>query len=84
MFHKVKSVKAISKYVLKVTFQNNIIKYYDVSILFNKWKAFENLKEIEGLFEMVKVDQGGYGIIWNDEIDLGCEELWKNGVDKAK
>lgn len=23
---------------------------------------------------------GGYGIIWNDELDLSCDELWENGV----
>ena len=32
-----------------------------------------------GLFEQVKVDAGGYGISWNDEIDLSCDELYHNG-----
>ena len=27
-----------------------------------------------------KVDVGGYGISWNDEIDLSCDELWDNDV----
>ncbi|MEH2027477.1 DUF2442 domain-containing protein [Nostoc sp.] len=27
-----------------------------------------------------KVEQGGYGIVWNEEIDLSEYELWKNGV----
>ena len=79
MFHKVKSVKIVSRFVLEVTFENDIIKYYDVSNVFDKWEVFKNLKNIEGLFEQVKVDHGGYGISWNDEIDLECEELWENG-----
>ena len=33
-----------------------------------------------GLFEQVAVDVGGYGVSWNDEIDLACDELWENGV----
>ena len=35
---------------------------------------------IPGLFEQVKVDSGGYGISWNDELDLSCNELYYNGV----
>lgn len=31
------------------------------------------------MFEQVSVDAGGYGISWNDDIDLDCEELWANG-----
>jgi len=25
------------------------------------------------------VDASGFGIFWNDEIDLSCNELWENG-----
>lgn len=28
----------------------------------------------------VKVDAGGYGVSWNDDIDLSCNELWENGT----
>ena len=30
---------------------------------------------------MAKVDQGRYGIIWTDEVDISGEELYVNGVD---
>ena len=83
MFHKVKNVKILRKYILEITFQNDVVKHYDVSVLFEKWKVFENLKNIDGLFEQVKVDQGGYGISWNDEIDLECEELWEHGKEQC-
>ena len=81
MFHKIKEVKPLKKYTLQVTFQDNTIKRYDVSQLFEKWKAFQILQTIEGLFDQVKIDKGGYGISWNDEIDLSCNELWENGYD---
>lgn len=45
MFHKVKSLKIISKYELEITFENDQIKYYDVSKIFEKWKIFEDLKK---------------------------------------
>lgn len=82
MFHKVKSVKSLEKYILEIVFQNNIIKYYDVSNLFEKWNVFKNLETVNGLFNQVKVDKGGYGISWNEDIDLSCDELWNNGYNK--
>jgi len=78
MFHKVKNVKPLDNYILEITFQDDTIKYYDVSKLFEKWNIFQSLINIKGLFEQVKVDNGGYGISWNDDIDLSCNELWEN------
>ena len=83
MFHKVKKVKILKEYILEVTFQNDIIKYYDVSKLLKKWEIFKELSN-KKLFEQVKVDIGGYGISWNDEIDLSCNELWNNGCEKIQ
>jgi len=31
-------------------------------------------------FRALHVDAGGYGISWNDDIDLSEYELWTNGV----
>jgi hypothetical protein len=83
MFHKVKSVKPYNDYSLCVKFENNIIKQYDVKNLFDLLPDFRKLKN-EGLFGSVKVDTGGYGISWNDEIDLSCDELWENGINIGK
>lgn len=82
MFHKVKEVKAIKEYELLITFVDGTIKKYNVEPLFNVWESFQNLKEIPELFWNVKTDLGGYGISWNDEIDLSCNELWENGREQ--
>ena len=37
------------------------------------------LKEHPEEFACVSVDVGGYGIIWGDELDLSCDELWEHG-----
>ena len=37
-------------------------------------KVFKELQNIE-LFNKVKVDVGGYGIVWSKDIDLLSEEL---------
>ena len=80
MFHKVKEIIPLKNYILLATFEDGTVKTYDVSSLFNEIEIFNTLKEVSHLFEQVKVDVGGYGISWNDEIDLSCDELWDNGV----
>ena len=84
MFDKVKKVKPLELFMLEVTFQKVTIKFYNIEPLFNKWLVFQNLKNIRGLFEQVKVDDGGYGVSWNDEIDLSCDELWENGYENKR
>ena len=45
---------------------------------------FATLKDQPEVFASVTVDVGGYGIVWNDELDLSCDELWENGNDEKK
>lgn len=80
MFHKVKEVKPIKDYVLYVLFADGTEKIYDIEPLFAEIEIFNSLKIISGLFGQVKVDAGGYGISWNEDIDLSCDELWDNGI----
>ena len=79
MFHKLKSVSALPDFRLSVQFAEGITKIYDVNPLFNKWNTFSVLKKQPELFWEVTVDQGGYGVIWNDELDLSCDELFESG-----
>ena len=80
MFHKVKAVTALPDYRLSVQFAEGVTKLYDVKPLFDKWAAFKVLKDHPELFTSVEVDVGGYGIIWRDDLDLSCDELFENGV----
>ena len=79
MFHKVKAVNSLPDYRLSVQFAEGVTKIYDVKPLFTKWKPFKALENAPELFSSVEVDTGGYGIIWNDDLDLSCDELFENG-----
>lgn len=79
MFHKIKSVTPLPNYRLNVQFSEGVTKQYDVKSLFDKHPMFLPLKESPELFSSVEVDVGGYGIIWNDDIDIACDELFFNG-----
>lgn len=80
MFYRIKKVWPLPGYHILVSFATGERKRYNVALLFEKWDAFKTLANVEGLFEQVKVDTGGYGISWNDDIDLSCNELWENGT----
>ena len=80
MFHKVKNVSALPEYKLSVQFSEGVTKIYDVKPLFEKIPVFAELKNSLEEFACVSVDVGGYGIVWNDDLDLSCDELWENGV----
>ena len=80
MFHKIKNVFALPEYKLSVQFSEGVTKIYDVKPLFEKIPLFAVLKENYAEFACITVDVGGYGIVWNDDLDLSCDELWENGV----
>ncbi len=82
MFIKVKSVEPLHDLMLRIKFENGIIKLYDVKPLIERMEDFKPL-ENDVLFNSVRTDLGGYGISWNDFIDLECTELWDNGVAEA-
>ena len=83
MFHKVKSVSALPDHCLCVQFVEGVTKLYDVKPLFAKWTAFRAFEVSPGLFYDVCVDTGGCGIVWNDKLDLSCDELFENGQTVA-
>jgi len=76
-FPKVKEVYPLSEFRLEVVFDNGDMRVYDCSALLER-ADFSALKN-EAFFRQVRVDQGGYGISWNDELDLAESELWLNG-----
>ncbi len=79
MFHKIKNVSPLPDFKLSVQFAEGVTKIYDMNSLVEKMPVFSVLKGKEE-FSGVSVDVGGYGIVWNDDLDLSCDELWANGV----
>ncbi len=75
---KIISVKPLEGKCLRVEFSNGVTKIYDCNPLL-KMERFQLLRT-DAFFHAVRVDVGGYGISWNDDIDLSEDELWHNGV----
>ena len=81
MFHKIKNVSALPDYMLLAHFTDGTDKLYDMKPLMQQYEPFKSLESIPGLFEQVKADIGGYGIVWNEDVDLDAEEIWVNGKE---
>ena len=76
---RILSVQPQERKRVLIRFVNGVVKIYDCTPLLKR-EMFQLLKN-EAFFKSVKVDTGGYGISWNDEIDLSEYELWVNGVE---
>ena len=77
MFHKAVDVKFKDGTVVEVTFQDGMVKQYDMMVLAKKYPQVAALKDRE-LFLSGKL-MGHYGIIWNEEIDIEIEEIYECG-----
>ena len=75
---KIIAVKALDEQHLMVTFEGNIIKHYDCAT-FLAIPEFQLLKTF-AFFKAAQVDAGGYGVAWNEWMDVSGYELWNNGV----
>ena len=74
----VRAVRPLSGKKLLVTFSTGEVRCYDCRPLLSQ-EPFRALEDA-GLFLRVHADPRGYGVIWNDEIDLAESELWINGT----
>ena len=81
MYPKIISISPNDDYTLLLTFSDKKTKLYDMNPLLQK-SPFDQLKD-KNLFFSVQVDVGGYGISWNDFIDLSEYELYVNSKEVA-
>ena len=81
MFYKITSLVTLDDYVLLVGFSNGVFKKFDLKKIMNKYDVFMDLKNIEGLYKQAKIDVGGYGIIWNDYLDIASSGIYERGEE---
>ena len=48
---------------------------------FIEYPPFKDLETIPNLYKQVKIDIGGYGIVWNDYLDLDGTGLYEKGEE---
>lgn len=69
--------------ILIATFADGEVVSFDVETLFDRYPVFKELKD-KSLFDSVQIDGVGYGISWNDNIDLSSDGIYEKGQHIAK
>ena len=76
-YPKIRSVEPRPDKTLLVTFDNSVKKEYDCRPLLQS-EAFRPLQD-DAIFRCAHADPHGYGVVWNEEIDLAESEIWLHG-----
>lgn len=76
-FPRVKDVTPLEGRKLLVSFDNGERRVYDCAHLLGR-PAFQDLRS-DAFFGAVRPDPHGFGIVWNDDVDLAESELWLGG-----
>ncbi|MDP6629534.1 MAG: DUF2442 domain-containing protein [Kiritimatiellia bacterium] len=76
-YPRIRDVKPRQGKKLLVTFDNGDRRTYDCNPLLRS-EVFRPLQD-EAVFRCAHADSHGYGVIWNDKIDLAESEVWLNG-----
>ena len=77
IYPRIQSAKAVDSHTLVIEFNNKQKKKYDITPLLER-DMFAPLKN-PALFKAVQVEQGGYAVVWNSNIDISEYELWTHG-----
>ena len=74
-------VQAIDNQTLVVKFTNNKFRQYDISKLLEN-PLFAKLHN-PVVFKNFRIEEGGYGLVWDEDVDISEYELWQNGISVA-
>lgn len=72
-------VKFLEGVTFEMTFIDGKVMRYDLSKMFSKYPQLKELLNNRKLFESGHLDPGGYGVIWNDELDFDAQSVYEDG-----
>lgn len=78
---KVEDVLVLQDMQLLVFFRNGEIRKCSMKEYFEKHRKFRVLLMHPEYFEEVRVQAGGYGVCWNEEMVVSDEELYRSGEE---
>ena len=81
-YPRILSASVADDHTLIIEFTNQEVKQYNILNLLEN-PVFAPLRQ-PAFFRNFKIEPGGYGIVWSEEIDLSEYELWRNSVTMTK
>lgn len=79
MIPRIKSVKPVENYSLKVVFDDGKSVLYDVNEDIATLPGYDDLRNIYGLFNQVQVDASRTCVFWSEDIDLPSDTIYEYG-----
>ena len=79
MIPRIKSVKPLENFMLEIVFDEGKKVVYDMNEDIDTLPGYEDLREVQGLFEQVSLDVSRTCVYWTDEIDLPSDMLYEYG-----
>ena len=79
MIPKVKSVIPMENYILDVVFDDNVRVHYDMKEDISSLPGYDDLRNIQGLYQNVQLDLSRTCIYWNEYIDLPSDTIYEYG-----
>ena len=80
MFNRITDIILKDNLIAIITFQSGEVKEYNFERLFLSCPSYRRLVKETDLFMNGIIAPGGSGVIFDDELDVSCEELYENGV----
>ena len=80
MYNRLISISFEENLIIIAKFNDGKIVSYNIRQLYEQFPIFKELENEPLLFNNGIIAPGGCGIIFNDEIDIACEELYENGT----
>lgn len=75
----IEKVRPLDGFILEAVFTGGEIRQYDCQLLIDEIPAFSAMAQDPEIFSHPQVACGGYGVVWNDDLDVASEEIWDNG-----
>ena len=78
---KIEDIVPLQNYGLLVFFCNGVIKKCDIKKFFNKNKSLKTFLTLhKDMFQYVRIQPGGYGIYWEENMSISDTELYDKGT----
>ena len=79
LLKSINSVSATEQFTLIVKFTTGEKKEISLRTLIEANSVFATLQEDKNYFNQVMIDKGGYGLYWDDNLDVSAEFLYDKG-----
>lgn len=79
MLHKATKIEYRDGTVLELSFNDGCVKQFDLALMFESYPQLRALTD-RVLFTSGKLSPGGYGVVWNEELDLDASTVYLDGL----